>query len=211
MDSIIIDFEGLDCSFKETNSKALTKLFGSLGKRYDFPNYKSNSEYTQRIKDFLAGKFPNITTEEIIEMYMEEQAHEWFNHILPDIKNGIKYVILDRFWCSNLYYQPEEYSWFVTDTRQRLNLPIPNIIIKMETDLDIMLESIHKKNSKNDIIESNDTWIREAYSRFKTCTFPSTIKHIPITKDRKYRTREDIFNHEITDIYGEVVHNGCRY
>ena len=38
---IIVDFEGLDCSFKETNSKKLAEHLH--GKRYEFPDYSSES------------------------------------------------------------------------------------------------------------------------------------------------------------------------
>ena len=40
---IIIDFEGLDCSFKETNSRKLAEYLH--GKRYEFPDYSSESSY----------------------------------------------------------------------------------------------------------------------------------------------------------------------
>ena len=204
---IIIDFEGLDCSFKETNSKALTKLFGDLGKRYEFPNYGSNSSYIKKINSFLAGEYPNIQKTTIIDLFMEEQAHEWFNTILPDIKNGIKYVILDRFWVSNLYYYPLDFHQYIYDTRKRLKLPYPSYVVNMMTDLDLMLKSVHEKNSSNDIIEGNDRWLTETYSRFKRYLVCAQTIDINIVKDGKYRTREDIFQHEITDIYGEVIHH----
>ena len=186
-DFIIVDFEGLDCSFKETNSNALTDFINSgskdvIAKRYAFPNYSAPSSYF--VRQYLKGVYEDadVPHDTIIKMYMFDQFDQWNTKILPDIKNGIRVVVLDRFWLSNLYY-----FGVIDEGENRLNeiisdrivrtaywqfkLPKPDVVFKMNTDIRLMLNNVHAKNAKNDIHEANDQFLTDTFNRFDVCNF----------------------------------------
>ena len=51
-------FEGLDCSFKETNSKAYLDYLRSKGRKaelFSFPRYDKESSYF--VREYLGGKY----------------------------------------------------------------------------------------------------------------------------------------------------------
>ena len=88
---ILIDFEGLDCSFKETNSKKLAEHLNA--KRYEFPNYSSESSYF--VRQFLSGKYKDIEgADHIMLAYLMEMFDVWNTKVLPDIKNGLEIGVI---------------------------------------------------------------------------------------------------------------------
>lgn len=178
---MIVDFEGLDCSFKETNAKTLTERIGDEAKYYSFPAYDSESSYF--VRQYLEGKYKNVglTNEMIIRFFLLDMFDQWNNQVIPDIKNGIKYVILDRFWTSNLYYFSNlncdstalnrlDYDYIIR-LAQKYHLPTPDIIFKMKTDLELMLRNVRYKAAKNDIHESNTNFLTKVFMQFDACYF----------------------------------------
>ena len=128
-----IDFEGLDCSFKETNSKRLVDQINSEGKfkavRFEFPNYLSESSCM--VKTMLSGEYidnPILrynmgkptdgdisyaeynhmnsikTSNAIASMYMADMYHTLHTEIAKAISSGVDVIVTDRWWYSNLYY-----------------------------------------------------------------------------------------------------------
>ena len=202
----IVAFEGLDCSFKETNSIGLANYIGDKAKRYEFPDYKNERSYY--IRQYLGKKYNGISKLMIMDMYLMEMYDKWHTDIQEDIKNGIEVLIFDRFWYSGLYYNcstiKERYllEKLVSD---KYKLPSANIIFKMITDLNLMLKKIHKKNS-GDIYESDDKAMIEIYNRFKDITFNCGNQFdIPITStdingDPCFMDRDDIIS-SITATY----------
>lgn len=178
---MIVDFEGLDCSFKETNAKILAKYIGHEAKYYSFPSYNSESSYF--VRQYLSGNYRNVglDNEMIIRFFMLDIFDHWNTQIIPDIKNGIKYVILDRFWTSNLYYFSNltcegtaldrlDYEYTVR-LAKKYHLPNPDIIFKMKTDLELMLRNVRHKAAENDIHESNTDFLTKVFKQFDACYF----------------------------------------
>lgn len=195
----IIVFEGLDCSFKETNSIALTNYIGKEAKRYTFPDYDNDRSYY--IKQFLGKNYPEDIDKKIIRnMYLMEMYDKWNTEIKEDIKNGIKYIIFDRFWYSGLYYNcntKAEYDDLITNALYTYKLPVSDLLFKMITDPDLMIQKLKEKSS-GDIYESNIQKMLEIYNRFNTFNFCGDRQEdIYITEDiggyTEFKNREEIF------------------
>ena len=170
MKPIFISFEGLDCCFKETNSKKLCEYIGPTARRYEFPDYNSTSSLF--IKKYLAGDFKTQKgklNKPVVLMYLMDMFYDYHEKILKDINEyGIKYIIFDRWWYSNLYYQaryPKDIDWIINIVND-LELPHCDYIFKMNSDPIVMLDLVHKKQSKNDIHESDSKFLLDTWDRF---------------------------------------------
>lgn len=195
----IIVFEGLDCSFKETNSIALTNYIGKEAKRYTFPDYDNDRSYY--IKQFLGKNYPEDISKKIIRsMYLMEMYDKWNTEIKEDIKNGIRYIIFDRFWYSGLYYNcsnDNDYNNLTMEALHTYRLPVTDLLFKMITDPDLMIQKLKEKSS-GDIYESNIQKMLEIYNRFNTFNFCGDRQEdIYITEDigghAEFKSREEIF------------------
>ena len=195
----IIVFEGLDCSFKETNSIALTNYTGKEAKRYTFPDYDNDRSYY--IKQFLGKNYPEDISKKIIRsMYLMEMYDKWNTEIKEDIKNGIRYIIFDRFWYSGLYYNcsnDNDYNDLTMEALHTYRLPVADLLFKMITDPDLMIQKLKEKSS-GDIYESNIQKMLEIYNRFNVFNFCGDRQEdIYITEDiggyTEFKSREEIF------------------
>jgi len=195
----IIVFEGLDCSFKETNSIALTNYIGKDAKRYTFPDYDNDRSYY--IKQFLGKNYPEDISKKIIRsMYLMEMYDKWNIEIKEDIKNGIRYIIFDRFWYSGLYYNcsnDNDYNDLTMEALHTYRLPVADLLFKMITDPDLMIQKLKEKFS-GDIYESNIQKMLEIYNRFNAFNFCGDRQEdIYITEDigghAEFKSREEIF------------------
>ena len=190
---IIIDFEGLDCSFKETNSKRLAEYLN--GKRYEFPKYDSESSYF--IRQYLAGKYNGIiSTDTVMTIYLMEMFDIWHTQIMPDIRNGLEIIVLDRFWYSNYYYQCTtiEDKIKLQKLVSQMNLPNCNVLFKMLTNFDLTIKKIRSKKNK-DILESDEERMRITYDRFNNCAFSkaNNVVEIYTYDENGFRNKDDIF------------------
>lgn len=203
---IIVDFEGLDCSFKETNSKKLADHLNT--KRYEFPDYSSESSYF--IKQYLSGKYSMINSKSPIMMaYLMEMFDVWNTKVVPDIKNGLEVVVFDRFWYSNYYYQCESTKDRITLQliANELRLPKCDILFKMITNFDLTIKKIREKNS-GDILESDEEKMKKVHHNFSVCDFNNRIDNVYdiLTYDGdNFRSPDEIFN-EIVSKYS-VAYN----
>lgn len=130
----IVAFEGLDCSFKETNSKALEEYLNSRNIkaiRFSTPQY--NHESSILVEKYLAGEYKPIMNSDltdtnfvysnpIVESYNENTFPDYYNISIlymvdmMDLWNKVlkkleeaseppKVIIFDRWFYSNIYYQ----------------------------------------------------------------------------------------------------------
>lgn len=204
---ILIDFEGLDCSFKETNSKKLAEHLNA--KRYEFPNYSSESSYF--VRQFLSGKYKDIEgADHIMLAYLMEMFDVWNTKVLPDIKNGLEIVIFDRFWYSNLYYQCKSHRDRIAlqIIVNELKLPNCNMMFKMITNFNLTMKKIKEKNSK-DILESDESNMRKVHNRFSKCKFATVpyVEEILTYNNGEFRNEDEIFN-EIVSKFFDVYNSG---
>ena len=188
----IIVFEGLDCSFKETNSKALESFLknnGESAKLFSFPVYKNDSSFF--VREYLKGSYgydPALVDGKLgAAFYFMDQFHIWKTQIEKYYKEGYT-IILDRFWTSSLIFQGcKQYrlnkdglrpnSVSVKDINMTINdiantalhmfnLPMPDVVIKMTMHLENMLELVKAKGSTNDIHENNLTFLKTIHAAY---------------------------------------------
>lgn len=227
---VIIDFEGIDYSFKETNSKALETYLNTIegikAKRYSFPSYGEKSGYI--VEGYLKGKYSDFDENLAIYLFLSDMMSRFYNEIIPDINyKDLDVVIFDRFWYSNVYYTKDS---MMIDTYEKVaklakgfGLPHANLIISMgpfqSSDLKSYYENMNKRENK-DIYESNTDFLLKVFDNLKnfnilTEKFVKTIilKEINISKEEVPRPRENIFN-DIISIMNEIhikeVVESCR-
>lgn len=179
MSAKIIVLEGLDCSFKETNSKLLKEYLESIGKSvalHSFPNYGSNSSFF--VTEYLNRSLGNLEDIDprVVSMFFAMDRFYTFNKFIKEDYETKDYIIFDRYVESNFIYQgsriPENSRNEFFDYMKQLEygymgLPKPDITLFLRLDLDIVLELLKKKNS-NDIYESNAKFQTNLYSYTQT-------------------------------------------
>ena len=192
--ALFIDFEGLDCSFKETNSKLLKLFLGDSAKRYEFPCYNADSSYF--VRQYLSGMYePKEMNYHAIYGYLLDMFHQYETIIKQDIKNGIKYVIFDRFWYSNIFYQAkteEQINEIIDIATNKLGLPKCHIIIKMIPEKQVMIDYVMKKKNK-DMHETNIIYLSEVYDRFVSTSFGIWTKHVYTSNNGVVKPKFEIF------------------
>ena len=202
-------FEGLDCSFKETNSKAYLEYLRSLGRTaelFSFPRYDLEPSYF--VKEYLAGKYgkQESLNESVISLfYMMDMFDCVRKHINPLLEQGVD-VILDRYWYSNIYYRlgllrktnkikfnnseqlPDYYPYIEEDIADNiihlsitLKLPIADYIIKLQSDPSVMLNFVKQKNLANDQHESDTEFLLAVSSVFNDFRFKELSTNPAIT------------------------------
>ena len=175
----VINFEGLDCCFKETNSKFLTECLlkmGFKGKRYAFPNYDSPSSYF--VKRWLSKAYDglNLSVKKDVEvMYLLDQM-DTFQQIAKEAEEGeFEFIVLDRFWPSGIYYNSATNSGGIKSRfdsinvmRQRFKLPFPDVFISMENTMPLIIEGINRRTpvEEQDKNESNHSFLEDVYQNF---------------------------------------------
>ena len=133
---IIIVFEGLDCCYKETNSKALKKYLMDKGYEVSlkhFPRYKSEAAYF--VKLYLKGFYKEAcffndphyrygkSLDLISSFYMLDMFDWNYKFFLcnkgfkPDDKKRI--IIFDRWFYSMMYYLTKDINLNFDDVRIR--------------------------------------------------------------------------------------------
>ena len=187
----IIVFEGLDCSFKETNSFKLYQYLKNLGlKTYwkSFPCYEDESSYF--VRQYLKGIYGK--TEDInpiigSSFYMIDQYHVWKTE-LKELYNDGYIIILDRFWTSNLYHQvskikESDYNGervdYIKDASNIVEkiidlatidykLPIPDLVLYMKVDLYNIIRLLKEKNKNKtgDLHEDNFEYLQNVYKLY---------------------------------------------
>ena len=183
---ILIEFEGLDCSFKETNSKALKDYIANKTNRevvlISYPNYESESSYF--IRQYLGGKYdkdPNNVNPSVSHLfYSLDRYDHWMTKVKPIYDNG-GIIVSDRYTLSNIIYQTAklEVSDFANKYKyieeiknlehKVMGLPCPDIAILMDMPYEISRRLMDKKNA-DDIHEKSNDYMKHVYSTYAFIT-----------------------------------------
>lgn len=193
---LLINFEGLDCSFKETNVKNLVKflnkskmdssnVMNSEGfkntfdlSKYEiintsFPSYLSGSAFF--IKQLLAGSYnDNIVSNRIKnEMFHLDMYHTFHKNLAPVIdysKNNI--TILDRYIFSNLYYNPDKYYFYKSQYWRRIEEVSENYFLPIPDITVFMVNTydfmveILQDKEDKDVNEENLEYLKKVHHRY---------------------------------------------
>lgn len=217
---ILIEFEGLDCSFKETNSKALKEYISNKTNRevvlVSYPNYDNPSAYF--IKQYLGGKYDkdpsNINPRVAHLFYSLDRYDHWMTEVKPIYDNG-GIIIADRYTLSNIVYQTakletsdyaKKYNYIseiINLEHTVMGLPRPDISILMDMPYEISRRLMNEKNA-DDIHEKDDTYMKQVYSTYAIITsmmerkqiYPDCYSSVISCNKTRFliKDREEIFN-----------------
>ena len=183
---LIIDFEGLDCSFKETNHKAfvdrLREESGTPDKIWteSFPRYGYNWA-VEGVNKWLNGSLDREHLmkhpEAVDSFYSIDRLSYWFETEegkpnTPRIKHlegcGNCFVF-DRYTVSNAIYNPIHGDMTSVDDldfdTRIFGIPMPNIVVWMRMrDFDVLKTLLAQKKNK-DKNELDTTFIQKVWER----------------------------------------------
>ena len=182
----IIVFEGLDYSFKETNSKKLYQYIKEniteKVKLISFPNYESDSSYF--VKEYLKGSYGDlndINPYTTSLFYLLDRYDTVKKEKIKELIDEGYYIILDRYTGSNLIFQSAKIdqiydnelrsniekikylSWIKNIEYKICELPEENTTIYMnmpvKVSYELMKERKLKNNEDKDIHEGNKKYL----------------------------------------------------
>lgn len=180
---ILICLDGCDCSFKETNVKALYNKMLEKGfkvKKLSFPDYSSDSSIF--VKMYLSGKFganPNdINPYTASTFYALDRYSSYHTKWKEYYENGY-IIITDRYVTANALHQASKIEnrqekikfldWLWDLEYVKNGIPTPDLVIFL--DMPFEIGAIINKNRKNkitgenkkDIHESNLDYLKKSY------------------------------------------------
>ena len=175
----IIEINGLDCSFKETNTKKLEEYIKTniteKVKLVSFPNYNSESSYF--IKKYLSGTYKDITPKNISLLYALDRFDTVEELHIKELVDDGYYIIFDRYTGSNALYQTcnmdsnydklNYLTWLYELEETHLQLPKSDIQILLLNHTDLIYSLLSKRESKsvnNDIIENDKEIMYKIYN-----------------------------------------------
>lgn len=184
----IIVFEGMDCSYKETNSRKLSEYFNRYSDYtviyQSFPRYSVGSSYF--VREYLNGKYQNNKYISIYSYLLD--MIDWWVDISDRIVEDKSIIILDRFYLSNLYYLNREiykeaidkdgnieniklrvYMKEILDIVDKVGLPLHiDLLVKMENTVENTLRKIRDRDGEDmgDVIQSNSLWMTLGHKTF---------------------------------------------
>lgn len=210
----IIEIEGTDCSFKETNSIALYNYIKeNITDKvliYHFPNYNSSS--SDEVKQLLNGEIKTDTPTSIFFFALDR-----YRTLIKEDSNGKNiydyleegyYIIFDRYIGSNYIYQAynNEFDDYDQEMERIIDsieydcfqLPKADIVISLASEYDIIKEKMANRRKNNgiskDIYEEDEEKMRKAYDSVLFFTNRYNWNLIYVTEDGKPKSGDDIFN-----------------
>lgn len=234
MSAKLIAFEGLDCSFKETNSQALYDYLKEKGLKvylFHFPSYGEPSAYF--VEQYLRGEYNSIDNDgfnpySISLFYSLDRFYQWQTKIKSIYDNeDDAIIILDRWTNSNIFFQSareipakqnyikykyhDTYSFINIIEHDILSLPREDLIIYMDISFDISREII-KKRKLLDLNESSDKYMKNVYENapsiindIKYYLGEDQIVCIKCDDGKEVRSKKDIFN-DIKEAVGNLLY-----
>ncbi len=153
MTGILIVFEGIDSSGKETQSRLLERELSKRGfpvALFSYPDYES--EYGKIIKKFLEGKI-NLNPDEQFLLYLLDIAKDK-EKVRQKLQNEYV-VIMDRYFLSTIAYQCANHFDYEAAKKmiKLINLPVPSIVFYLEIPIDIAQRRKNKQKGMGDRFE----------------------------------------------------------
>lgn len=204
----IIEFEGLDASFKETNAKALAEYLRKKGYHVSvisFPRYNTESSYF--VQKMLDGYYGKVKPEVIHKMYaLDRFDYIKMNNVESRLESG-EWFIFDRYVGSSMLYQTAE----IKDTKKRiemqneianyeyevLGIPKPDLVIAMYSTLDLIVQKISEKD-KTDAFERNTKFMRKVLNIYDQLISTNNWEPVMIFNIEdgiyKFRTKKEIID-----------------
>lgn len=204
----IIEFEGLDVSFKETNAKALADYLrkkGYMVSVISFPRYNAESSYF--VQKMLDGYYGKVEPEVIHKMYaLDRYDYIKMNNVESRLESG-EWFIFDRYVGSSMLYQTAD----IEDSKKRiemqdeianyeyevLGIPKPDLVIAMYSTLDLIVQKISEKD-KTDAFERDIKFMRQVLNIYDQLISINNWEPVMIFNIEdgiyKFRTKKEIID-----------------
>ncbi len=227
--SVLISFEGTDCSGKETQSKALEKRLRKEGIstiRFSFPDYDSP---TGKIvggpllgkESISKGWFSETSANMdpyLWSLYLAADRYSHKNEIEDYLKNGYV-VILDRWVESNMGIQSakieekekriEFINWEEKLEYEMLNLPKPDLTFFLYLPFSHGKKLREKKKEALDENERNEDFQKRTVESYLELAKMKAFKTIDCVKENQIRKVSDI-EEEIYQHVKNVMKRGTK-
>lgn len=225
----IIAFEGLDCSFKETNYKEFLMKLRSMRLKPGFNIYsESFPRYgnwaCKPVEKWLDGSLDRNVLKAypkaVDSLYSIDRFAYWYeanedgNRRIDRLNDtsAFNYFVFDRYNLSNTIYNPihpgeVHIEDFVFD-RDNFAIPNPDVIVWMRMrSFDVLLDLLYKKKNK-DQNELDIEFLRGVWERSEQVIHSTIFKHLGIklvvvdclNEDNTIKPR-----HELADFIWESV------
>lgn len=201
----IIEFEGLDGSFKETNSKALYYYLLDKGIKVNIVSFPRHSiPEGVYIDKYLNGEYGNINRNIAKTLFaLDRFDYIKINNVEDRVKKG-EWFIFDRYIGSSVIYQTakiqnlkkrrDEQMKIFEYEYLKLGLPSPDIVIAMNSNFNQII-SILEKRDTTDKFESDKDYMQNVYNCFIQAIKDYDWKKIDVFKsEEEFKDKDDIFN-----------------
>ncbi len=194
MEGKLIVIEGLDSSGKETQSKLLLEYLKNKGlgaKRFEFPNYQSNS--SALVKMYLSGEFGkganDVNPYSASAFYAVDRYATWKKEMEEFYLSG-GIIVCDRYTTSNIIHQAGKLpdieekkayiKWLYDFEFSKMGLPQPDKVIFLHMPVNVsirlMENRINKAGTKEkDIHERDYSYLKNTYENamdmLKICSY----------------------------------------
>lgn len=202
----IIALEGLDCSFKETNSKRLEEFLIASGYsvgRFSFPAYDRESSYF--VRKMLSGAYgdPSKMDPELCSMFYALDRYDYYVSEIKPIEDKLDYIIFDRYTGSNMIYQASKY--YLPYLRKKAcgdiaefeyvycDLPRPNINIFLKVPYEVSVELMSKKEG-HDAHETNKEYQKKVYDTADEIITNRDWEVVECTENNELLSQDKIFS-----------------
>lgn len=201
--TIIIAMEGLDCCFKETNSKFLKEYLKNKGytvilkhfPRYENPGGIFAKKYLQGRYNIEKSDSKNETDKynklHLVGSFYMMDMYDWYTTFCNTygFKNKKTILIFDRWFYSTMYYLTKDINLsekfkerigyadiIFKDAESIFNLPKADILIKMNNNDINQIEIISKKRkAPQDIYEKDKFFLNEVRKNYNELNFSNYI------------------------------------
>ena len=227
-----IVFEGLDCSFKETNSNKLYEYIKETHpeinvKIVHFPRYGEPA--CCMVEKYLKGEYKNELTTTFMKSlpflfdmvdYFVSEGNE---HLL---NNG--WIIADRFWYSNIFYRGAEncppledvpmlrssmYSIYDDLKRMadKMMLPSPDFVFLMKSHFNTVKEKIESKSTNLDEHTNNLSYMKNVMNCYDLFNFRGIVdyENVPVY-DKNYVPDDPNSSYEVKLKSEEEIFNHIK-
>ena len=202
---IIIAFEGLDGSGKETQSRLLEKRLNNNGIktiRMEFPEYFN--KYSIFVKEYLKGDYGNEVDPYLVSMFFALDRFGIYKKKISKYLNEGYVILCDRYVYSNLIYQGSRFNdlksrndffkWILDFEYNKCGLQKEDITFFMDVPVDISLNILESRTQK-DINEQNKEFLRECYENSKYIVDKYNLANVNCLQNNKLLSVEEINNY----------------
>ena len=227
-----IVFEGLDCSFKETNSNKLYEYIKETHpeinvKIVHFPRYGEPA--CCMVEKYLKGEYKNeLTTTFMKSLPFLFDMVDYFVSEGNDHLANKGWIIADRFWYSNIFYRGAEncppledvpmlrssmYSIYddLKRTADKMMLPSPDFVFLMKSHFRTVKEKLESKETNLDEHTKNLDYIKNVMKCYDLFNFRGIVdfENVPVY-DKIYVPEDPNSSYEVKLKSEEEIFNHIK-